>query len=97
MKNPVVYIMASDRNGTLYVGVTSNLAQRVFQHKNNLIAGFTSRYNCKMLIYYEQFDDIQYAIIREKQIKHYNRSKKISLIESMNANWCDLYEQICEQ
>ena len=95
MKNPVVYIMASDRNGTLYVGVTSNLVQRIFQHKNNLIEGFTSRYNCKMLIYYEQFDDMSCAIIREKQIKHYNRSKKILLIESTNPHWCDLYKDVC--
>jgi len=95
MKNPVVYIMASERNGTLYVGVTSNLIQRTFQHKNNLIKGFTSHYNCKMLVYYEQFDDMQCAIIREKQIKHYNRLKKMFLIQSKNPDWFDLYDTIC--
>lgn len=94
MKNPVVYIMANCRNGTLYCGVTSNLPQRVFQHKNNLISGFTAKYGCKLLVYYEQFDDIFSAIIREKQIKHYNRLKKLLLIESLNPNWDDLYEKI---
>ena len=94
MKHPVVYIMASDRNGKLYTGVTSNLIQRVLQHKNNLIKGFSTRYNCKMLVYFEQFEDISCAILREKQIKHYNRSKKLELIESVNPHWCDLYQQI---
>ena len=73
MKNPSVYILADSRNGTLYVGVTSNLIQRVFQHKNNLIKGFTSRYNCKQLVYYGQFESMIDAIQREKQIKHYSR------------------------
>lgn len=87
--------MASCRNGTLYCGITSNLQQRVFQHKNNLIDGFTKKYGCKILVYYEQYGDIVSAIIREKQIKHYKRTKKLLLIESMNPNWDDLYEKIC--
>lgn len=67
MKFPVVYIIASDRNGTLYTGVTSNLVQRIFQHKNNLITGFSAFYDCKKLVYYEQFNDMSCAIAREKQ------------------------------
>ena len=95
MKNPSVYILANGRNGTLYVGVTSNLIQRIFQHKNNLIKGFTRRYNCKILVYYEQFENMIDAIQREKQLKHYNRVKKIALIETLNPTWSDLYNQIC--
>ncbi len=95
MKKSIIYIMASCRNGTLYCGITSNLQQRVFQHKNNLIDGFTKKYGCKILVYYEQYGDIVSAIIREKQIKHYKRTKKLLLIESMNPNWDDLYEKIC--
>ena len=96
MKQPAVYIMTNKRNGTLYIGVTSNLIQRVFQHKNNLVQGFTSRYACKLLIYYELYSDMPNAIIREKQIKDSSRTKKISLIMSNNPYWEDLYEQICK-
>ncbi len=94
MKQPVVYIMANKRNGTLYVGVTSNLQQRVTQHKNKQIVGFTSRYNCTLLVYIESFATMLDAIVREKQIKGLSREKKILLIESLNMRWRDLYEEL---
>lgn len=97
MKQPAVYIMTNKRNGTLYTGVTSNLVQRIFQHKNNMIKGFTNRYNCKMLVYYELYEEMATAIIREKQIKDGPREKKISLIISQNPTWDDLYDQIRQQ
>ena len=84
--------MTNKRNGTLYTGVTSNLLQRVLQHKNNVIEGFTYQYECKILVYYELYEDIRDAIRREKQIKAGSRFKKLKLIESMNPNWFDLYE-----
>jgi len=89
---PAVYIMANKRNGTLYTGVSSDLIQRVYQHKNGEIEGFTKRYGCKKLVYYEQHEDMFTAIIREKQIKAGSRKKKLLLIEKMNPNWEDLYE-----
>ena len=95
MKQPAIYIMANKPNGTIYVGVTSNLIQRIFQHKNNLCEGFTKKYNCKSLVYYEIFDDMESAISREKQIKSSSRDKKIMMIESMNKKWDDLYGLIC--
>jgi putative endonuclease len=95
MKQPAVYIMTNKRNGTLYTGVTSNLVQRVFQHKHDLIQGFTSRYNCKMLVYYEMYETLESAITREKQIKANSREYKLKLIEKLNANWEDLYTSIC--
>lgn len=91
MKQPAVYIMASRRNGTLYTSVTSNLVQRVFQHRDSLTPGFTSRYGCKTLVYYELLDDMPGAIAREKQIKGGSRKKKLALIESLNSAWRDLY------
>jgi len=84
-----VYIMASD-SGTLYTGVTNNLYRRVWQHKNGIIEGFTKKYVCHKLIYYEQTDDIFLAIQREKEIKKWNRSKKEHLIKEMNSGWIDL-------
>jgi putative endonuclease len=96
IKQPAIYIMANKCNGTLYTGVTSNLAQRVFQHKNNLLKGFTTYYDCKMLVYYELFDTMLAAIIREKQIKSGSRIKKITLIISKNPGWDDLYKEICD-
>jgi putative endonuclease len=90
-KHPAVYIMASRKNGTLYLGVTSNLVQRVYQHRNSLTPGFTLRYGCKYLVYYELHDDMTNAITREKQLKGGSRKKKIILIESMNPEWLDLY------
>jgi putative endonuclease len=89
-KIPVIYIMASKRNGTLYTGVTSDLIKRVYQHKNEK-KGFTCRYGCHLLVYYEIYDEMLDAIAREKQIKAGSRKKKIALIEGMNPEWLDLY------
>ena len=94
MKQPVVYIMANRRNGTLYTGVTANLVQRVSQHKEGLVRGFTRKYGCKTLVYFEVHDDMATAIAREKQIKAGSRRKKLALIEGMNADWKDLFEDI---
>jgi putative endonuclease len=94
MKQPAVYIMANNRNGTLYTGVTSNLVKRVYEHKNELAEGFTSKYDCKILVFFEIQESMTAAIAREKQIKSGSRKKKLALIESMNPNWKDLYEEI---
>ena len=94
MKQPAVYIMASKRNGTLYTGVTSDLVKRVYEHKNEVAEGFTSKYGCKMLVYFEVQENMTVAIAREKQIKSGSRKKKLSLIENMNPGWKDLYEEI---
>jgi predicted GIY-YIG superfamily endonuclease len=94
MKQPAVYMMASERNGTLYVGVTSNLPQRAYQHRNGLAPGFTERYGCKSLVWYEVYDDMPNAIAREKQIKSGSRRKKLDLIETMNPTWRDLYDDL---
>jgi putative endonuclease len=83
--------MASGRNGTLYVGVTFNLPQRVFQHREALTPGFASRHGCKLLVYYETYEDMNSAIAREKQIKGASRRKKLLLIERFNPEWRDLY------
>ena len=93
-KQPAVYILASRRNGTLYIGVTSNLPQRVWEHKNNVRPGFTSRYGVHHLVYYELHDDMTTAITREKQLKKWNRAWKLRLIEQENPEWRDLWEQI---
>lgn len=89
-----IYILFNRRNGTLYTGVTSNLVQRIYQHKNKVIDGFSKKYDIDKLGYYEVFDDIESAIIREKQIKSGSRSNKIKLIESLNPEWKDLYDSI---
>ncbi len=89
-----IYILASKKNGTLYIGVTSNLQKRVWEHKQKLIKGFTEKYNVHMLVYYEQFEDIEQAITREKQLKKWNRHWKIKLINTMNPGWDDLYSKI---
>ncbi len=94
MKNPCTYIMTNKRNGTLYTGVTSALAQRVWQHKEGLADGFTKTYRCKILVWYEQSSTMELAILREKQIKGGSRSKKIDLIEALNPQWLDLYSKI---
>jgi predicted GIY-YIG superfamily endonuclease len=86
--------MASKRNGTLYTGVTSNLAQRVHQHREGLAPGFAFRYGCTMLVWYEVHDEMTSAIAREKQIKGGSRSKKLALIEAMNPHWRDLREEL---
>lgn len=85
-----VYILASGRNGTLYIGVTSNLEKRIYEHRHNLIKGFTSKYAVHCLVYYEQTGDIFSAIKREKQLKKWNRKWKLSLIEKTNPDWKDL-------
>lgn len=86
--------MANRRNGTLYTGVTSNLVQRVYQHRQGLAPGFASRYGCKTLVYYEMHQDMLAAIAREKQIKAGSRQKKLPLIESLNPDWRDLYDDL---
>ena len=86
--------MASRPNGTLYIGVTSNLPKRVYEHKNHVVKGFTDKYNVDKLVYFEEAADIEVAIAREKQLKGWTRAKKIRLIESMNPEWRDLYEEI---
>jgi len=89
-----VYILASRRNGTLYVGVTSDLLKRVYEHKQDLVDGFTKKYHVHTLVYYEVHDDIREAITREKQIKKWNRKWKLDLIEEKNTEWKDLYNEI---
>lgn len=91
---PAVYLMANRRNGTLYVGVTSNLVQRVWQHREGTIDGFTKRYGCKTLVWFEPHSTMFEAIAREKQIKGGSRAAKIKLIEAMNPEWLDLYSTI---
>ena len=94
MKTGYTYILTNKPNGTLYIGVTSNLIKRIYEHKNSLTDGFSSKYNIKDLVYYEIFDSIENAIIREKQLKAGNRIKKITLIESLNPTWRDLYNEL---
>ena len=94
MKQPCVYMMASRRHGTLYTGVTSNLPKRAFEHREGLVAGFTKKYGCKMLVWYELHESMIEAITREKQIKAGSRAKKLALIESLNPEWSDLYESL---
>ncbi len=89
-----VYVLANKPRGTTYVGVTSNLVERVWQHKQEQADGFTKRYGLKSLVWCEQHEDVQEAILREKQIKNWNRLWKIELIESGNPEWNDLYETI---
>jgi len=89
-----VYLLASKRNGTLYVGVTSELAQRVWQHKEGLAEGFSKEHSVKMLVWFEQHETAESAITREKQIKKWNRAWKIELIEAQNPYWNDLYDEI---
>jgi putative endonuclease len=94
-RQPVVYILASKRNGTIYyVGVTSDLIKRIWEHKNNLVEGFTKRYNVHNLVWYEAHKNMESAIIREKALKEWKRIWKLELIESNNPNWNDLYDTI---
>ena len=93
MKSYYIYILASN-SWTLYTGVTNNLVKRVYEHKNNLIEGFTKKYKCHKLIYHESYNDINQAIIREKQIKNWRREKKENLIKTLNPRWNDLYNGI---
>lgn len=89
-----VYILASKRNGTLYIGVTSDLVQRIWQHKNKMVKGFTKKYNVDRLVYYETHSNVESAITREKQMKKWRRAWKIRLIEGENSDWNDLYDNI---
>lgn len=89
-----VYIMASQKNGTLYIGVTSNLPRRIYEHKIGKIPGFTKKYRVNLLVYYEQIENIKSAILREKQLKSWKRNWKIELIEKNNPAWKDLYPGI---
>ena len=89
-----VYILASKKNGTLYIGVTSDLVKRAYEHKNNIIDGFTKKYNIHKLVYYEISDDIESAIRREKQLKKWNIKWKMNLIEKNNPEWKDLYFEL---
>lgn len=90
-RQPCVYILASKRNGTLYIGVTSALIKRVWEHKNNVVEGFTSAYDVHMLVWYEVHESMESAIRREKALKEWNRGWKLRLIESVNPEWNDLY------
>ena len=94
MKQPAVYILASQKNGTLYIGVTSNLAQRIYQHRAGLVDGFTKKYNVKLLVYFETCEDMYTAIQREKSLKGITRAKKLALIEARNPQWVDLATQL---
>ena len=89
-----VYILASKRNGTLYIGVTNNLSRRVWEHKEDVVEGFTKQYYVKLLVYYERYPDVRHAIQREKNIKKWSRAWKIDLIRSMNPEWRDLYDDL---
>ena len=89
-----VYILASQKNGTLYVGMTDNLIQRVWMHKNGVLPGFTKQYGVKTLVWYEQHDTREAALTRERQVKKWNRTWKLELIERRNASWSDLYEEL---
>jgi len=90
-KNYYVYILSSEKYGTLYIGVTNNLLKRVYEHKSGLVEGFTKKYVIHVLVYYEQHEDINEAIMREKQLKKWRRDWKIRLIERNNPQWVDLY------
>jgi putative endonuclease len=92
MKQPAVYILASQKNGTLYIGVTSNLRERIWQHKNHVADGFTKKYGINTLVYFEQAETMASAIYREKQMKKLSRNSKVTLIEIGNPDWKDLYE-----
>ncbi len=94
MKSYYVYILASKRNGTLYIGVTNDLIKRIYEHKNDFVEGFTEKYSVHRLVYYEETNDINSAIKREKQLKKWNRKWKLELIEEKNPNWKDLYETL---
>ena len=94
LRQPCVYILASRRNGTLYVGVTSDLVKRVWEHKSDIVEGFTERYSVHILVWFEQHDTMESAISREKAIKEWKRRWKLELIEQQNPEWRDLYPEI---
>ena len=93
-KYPAVYILSNKRNGTLYIGVTSDLAKRVWEHKNDLVEGFSKRYRIHTLVWYELHESMESAILREKRIKEWKRTWKLQLIERNNPDWQDLYHNI---
>jgi len=93
-ESPCIYILANEHNTTLYVGVTSDLIKRIYEHKNGFVDSFSKKYNLHKLVYYQQYDDMYAAISREKPLKKWPRSWKISLIEKMNPAWHDLYQNI---
>jgi putative endonuclease len=93
-KQPAVYILSSKRNGTLYVGVTSDLVKRIWEHKNNLVEGFTKRYGVHQLVWYEIHENMESAIQREKRLKEWKRAWKLQLIEGKNPDWHDLYQTL---
>jgi putative endonuclease len=93
-KQAAVYILASEYNGTLYIGVTSNLIQRIWQHRSDLVDGFTKKYTVHFLVYYELHEDMPTAILREKQLKKWNRQWKINLIKQFNPAWKDLWQEL---
>lgn len=93
-KHPVVYILASRPQGTLYIGVTSDLVKRIWEHKQDLTEGFTKKYRVHTLVYFEQHDTMIQAITREKQLKHWNRQWKINLIQQLNPAWADLWPDL---
>jgi len=93
-KKYYVYILSSKKNGTLYTGITNTLKRRIYEHKTGLIEGFTKTYDVKMLVYFEEHDFVDMAILREKRIKKWRRSWKIRMIEQMNPDWNDLYNEI---
>jgi putative endonuclease len=95
MKKFYVYILCSKRNGTLYTGVTLDLQKRIYEHKNDLVEGFTKKYHVHRLVWYEMHESPESAITREKQIKKWKRAWKLKLIEQHNLDWADLYEKIC--
>ncbi len=95
-ENFFVYMLAKDRNSTFYVGVTSDLVKRVWEHKNEVAEGFTKKYGIKKLVYYEVFSDAENAFAREKRLKKWNRLWKMRVIEEMNPDWTDLYDEICK-
>ncbi len=92
---PAVYIVASARNGTIYVGVTSDLVKRVWEHREGAVEGFTKRYGCKILVWHELHSTMEHAIVREKQLKGGSRKRKFALIEQSNPQWRDIYADIC--
>ncbi|QOZ26045.1 GIY-YIG nuclease family protein [Bradyrhizobium sp. CCBAU 51753] len=94
MKQPCVYIVANKRHGTIYTGVTSDPPKRAFEHREGLVKGFSAKYGCKLLVWYELHDTMYEAISREKQLKAGSRAKKIALIEALNPDWNDLYDTL---
>jgi len=94
MKTYCVYILSSKKDGTLYIGVTSNLKKRIWEHKEKIVEGFTKKYNIDKLVYFEQTENVNSAILREKRLKKWNRAWKIRLIEEKNPQWNDLYFEL---